>query len=207
MRRAVLLVALAALAACSSGSGKPKATDLNDQPHAGPYQGFGLVPPLPRPSFTLTDTSGKRFSFSQTAGHPTLLYFGYTHCPDVCPTTMADIAQAVAGQPAAVRSETLVVFVTTDIKRDTGRVIAAWLRHFDTDLPNKFIGLTGTQAQIDAAQAGAHVVLAEDGGQTHAADVLLYGADDYAHVKYLQSDNESDQIAHDLPLVSKEASS
>ena len=207
MRLAILIVALVGLAGCSSGGAKPKPSDLNNQPHAGPYQGFGLVPPLPRPSFTLTDTSGKRFSFSQTAGHPTLLYFGYTHCPDICPTTMADIAQAVAEQPTTVRSQTQVVFVTTDVKRDTARVIAAWLRHFDTDLPNKFVGLTGTQAQIDAAQAAAHVVLAEDGGQTHAADVLLYGADDYAHVKYLQSDNESDQIAHDLPLVSKEASS
>jgi protein SCO1 len=207
MRRAVLLVALVVLAGCSSSGGKAKPSDLNNQPHVGQYQGFGLVPPLPRPSFTLTDTDGKRFSFSQTAGHPTLLYFGYTHCPDICPTTMADIAQAVAEQPAAVRSQTRVVFVTTDVKRDTGKVIAAWLRHFDTDLPHKFVGLTGTQAQVDAAQAAAHVVLAEDGGQTHAADVLLYGADDYAHVKYLQSDNESDQIAHDLPLVSKEASS
>lgn len=206
MRRAVLLLALVALAGCSSASGKPKASDLNNQPHVGQYQGFGLVPPLPRPSFTLTDTSGKRFSFSQTTGHATLLYFGYTHCPDICPTTMADIAQAVAKQPAAVRAQTRVVFVTTDVKRDTSRVIAAWLRRFDTGLP-AFIGLTGTQAQIDAAQAAAHVVLAQDGGETHAADVLLYGADDYAHVKYLQSDNESDQIAHDLPLVSKEASS
>jgi protein SCO1 len=207
MRRAALLVALVVLAGCSSGGGRPKPSDLKNQPQVGQYQGFGLVPPLPRPSFTLTDTSGKPFSFSQTAGHPTLVYFGYTHCPDICPTTMADIAQAVAEQPSALRSQTRVVFVTTDAKRDTSRVIAAWLQHFDTDLPNKFIGLTGTQAQIDAAQAAAHVVLAEDGGQTHAADVLLYGADDYAHVKYLQSDNESDQIAHDLPLVSKEASS
>jgi len=105
------------------------------------------------------------------------------------------------------RAKTAVVFVTTDVKHDTGSVIAAWLRHFDTALPNPFIGLTGTQGQIDAAQAAAHVMLAEDGGQTHATDVLLYGADDYAHVKYQQSDNEADQIAHDLPLVAKETSS
>jgi protein SCO1 len=202
-RIALLVVALGVLAGCSSsgGAGKPTMAELNDQPKVGQYQGFGLQPPLPRPSFTLTDTSGKPFSFSQTAGRPTLLYFGYTHCPDVCPTTMADIAQAVAGVPAAVRAKTDVVFVTTDVKHDTGPVIAAWLRHFDTALPNRFIGLTGSQGQIDAAQAAAHVVLAEDGGQTHAADVLLYGADDYAHVKYLQSDNEADQIAHDLPLI------
>lgn len=208
MRRLALLAvpAIVVLAACSSGGGKPKATDLNNQPRVGQYQGFGLQPPLPRPSFTLTSTTGKPYSFSQTAGRPTLLYFGYTHCPDVCPTTMADIAQAVSSVPAAVRAKTEVVFVTTDVKRDTGPVIAAWLRHFDDGLPNRFVGLTGSQGQIDAAQAAAHVTLAEDGGQTHAADVLLYGADDYAHVKYLQSDNEADQIAHDLPLVAKEAS-
>jgi protein SCO1/2 len=192
------------LAGCSSSAGgQPGPSDLNNQPSVGPYQGFGLVPPLPRPSFTLTDTDGKRFSFSRTGGRPTLLYFGYTHCPDVCPTTMADIAQAVSEAPPAVRARTDVVFVTTDVRRDTRAAIAAWLRHFDTALPNRFIGLTGTQAQVDAAQAAAHVELAEDGGQTHAADVLLYGADDYAHVKYLQSDNEADQIAHDLPLIAR----
>ena len=203
MKRALALVGALGLAlvGCSSGHGKPQPSDLNDQLKVGKYQGAGLDPPRPRPSFTLTDTSGKPFSFSSTAKHPTLLYFGYTNCPDVCPTTMADIAQAVGELPTALRAKTQVAFVTTDVKHDTGPVIAAWLRHFDTALPNRFIGLTGSQGQIDAAQAAAHVVLAEDGGQTHAADVLLYGADDYAHVKYLQSDNEADQIAHDLPLV------
>lgn len=194
-------LALAVLAACSSGSGSPKRSELNDNPKVGPYDGFGLVPPQPRPSFTLTDTAGKPFSFSQTAGRPTLLYFGYTRCPDVCPTTMADIAQGLQGVPAKIRQAAYVVFVTTDVKHDTGPVIAAWLRHFDPGLPRRFVGLTGSQAQIDAAQAAAHVQLAEDDGQLHAADVVLYGADDYAHVKYLQSDNESDQISHDLRLV------
>lgn len=204
MKRLLGLIAVlgVVLAACSSGPGKPTPSGLNDLRQVGPYQGAGLDPALPRPSFTLTDTSGKPYSFSSTAKHPTLLYFGYTHCPDICPTTMADIAQAVGEVPAAVRAKTQVVFVTTDVKHDTAPVIAAWLRHFDTGLPNRFVGLTGTQGQIDAAQAVAHVFLAEDGGQSHATDVLLYGADDYAHVKYLQSDNEADQIAHDLPLVS-----
>jgi protein SCO1 len=196
-------LALTILAACSSGSGSPKRSELNDNPKVGRYQGFGLVPPQPRPSFTLTDTDGKRFSFSQTAGRPTLLYFGYTRCPDVCPTTMADVAQALQAVPTKIRQATYVVFVTTDVKHDTGPVIAAWLRHFDPGLPRQFVGLTGSQAQIDAAQASAHVQLAEDDGQLHAADVVLYGADDYAHVKYLQSDNESDQISHDLQLVAE----
>lgn len=205
-RRLAAVVAAVAVvaAACSSGAAAPQPSELHDKPTGGRYQGFGLVPPQPRPSFTLTDTSGKSYAFGRaTAGKPTLLYFGYTHCPDVCPTTMADIGQALRTVPSDVQRRTQVVFVTTDVKRDTGPVMAAWLAHFDTDLPNRFVGLTGTQAQIDAAQAAAHVQLAEDEGQQHSAEVLLYGSDDYARVQYLQSTNEADQIGHDLPLVAK----
>jgi protein SCO1 len=205
-RRLAAVVAAVAVvaAACSSGAAAPQPSELHDKPTGGRYQGFGLVPPQPRPSFTLTDTSGKSYAFGRaTAGKPTLLYFGYTHCPDVCPTTMADIGQALRTVPSDIQRRTQVVFVTTDVKRDTGPVMAAWLAHFDTDLPNRFVGLTGTQAQIDAAQAAAHVQLAEDEGQQHAAEVLLYGSDDYARVQYLQSTNEADQIGHDLPLVAK----
>jgi protein SCO1/2 len=202
---AAVLAAVALLAvACSSGAAAPQPSELNDKPTGGVYHGFGLIPPQPRPSFTLTDASGKGYAFGRaTAGKPTLLYFGYTHCPDVCPTTMADIGQALRMLPTDIQRRTQVVFVTTDVKRDTGPVMAAWLAHFDTDLPNRFVGLTGTQAQIDAAQAAAHVQLAEDEGQQHSAQVLLYGSDDYARVQYLQSTNEADQIVHDLPLVAK----
>jgi protein SCO1 len=102
-----------------------------------------------------------------------------------------------------VRNQTYVVFVTTDVKRDTGPVIADWLHTFSRVAPSRFIGLRGSQAQINAAQAAAHVMLAEDDGQTHSAQVLLYGADDYARVSYAQADNEADEIAHDLPLVAR----
>ena len=201
---AALAAAVLLLAACSS-SGKPAASDLNDQTTASSgFQGFGLVPPQPRPAFTLTDTSGQPYAFgTRTAGHPTLLYFGYTQCPDVCPTTMLDVRNALLGVPADVRSRVQVVFVTTDVANDTGPVIADWLRKFDPSLPTPFVGLYGTQVQVDTAQAAAHVQLAEDDGKQHAANVLLYGADDYARVQYLQNTNEAQQIAHDLPLVSK----
>jgi protein SCO1/2 len=198
---ALALAATALVAGCSSGKAASTPSDLNDNP-ASKYMGAGLLPPQPRPSFTLTDTQGKPYSFGvETAGKPTLLYFGYTHCPDVCPETMADIALALKPLSAAQRAKVQVVFVTTDVKQDTGPVIQAWLSNFDKGATNPFVGLYGTQAQIDAAQASAHVMLAEDQGQQHAANVLLYGSDDYAHVEYLQSTNESDQMAHDLPLV------
>jgi protein SCO1/2 len=204
-RLVVPLVALALFAvACSSSSHpSPKGSQLVDQQGtANGFQGVGVTPPQPRPSFQLTDTSGKAFSFAQaTNGHPTLLYFGYTNCPDVCPTTMFDIGSALRALPAALQQKTYVVFVTTDVKHDTGKVIAKWLSNFDSGTAAQFVGLTGTQDQIDAAQAAAHIQLATDDGATHAANVLLFGADNYARVTYLQSTNEQQQIAHDLPMV------
>lgn len=207
MKRLVLaLLAVAALlmAGCSSSHPSAKPSQLNDNTGAGPYLGTGLVPPQPRPSFTLTDTAGASFSFAtRTAGHPTLLYFGYTQCPDVCPETFADVHQAVATLPASLQKQVYVVFVTTDVKHDTAAVIKQWLSNFDTGVGATFVGLRGTQAQIDAAQAAARIPLAEDGGQTHSAQVLLYGSDDYARVTFLQSNNEVQAMAHDLPLVAR----
>jgi protein SCO1/2 len=206
----VFVVAVLALAGCSSShssspSSAPSASALNDQSGGGPYQGIGLTPPQPRPAFTLTDTAGRPFSFgTATAGHPTLLYFGYTNCPDICPETFANIALALQKVPTALQASVDVVFVTTDIKRDTGPAIAQWLGHFSAGQVAHFIGLRGTQAQIDVAQAAAHVTLAQDAGQTHSAEVLLYGADNYARVSYAYNGaSEQTEIAHDLPLVAK----
>ena len=209
MRRvvaAVLAVGVLVLAGCSSSkpSSSSKGSELNDRTgtSAGGFDGLGLNPAQPRPSFTLTDTTGKPFAFAQrTAGHPTLLYFGYTQCPDVCPETMADIGLALKAIPAAIQKKTFVVFVSTDVKHDTGPVIAQWLTNFAPNSSATFVGLRGTQAQIDAAQTAAHITVAEDGGQTHSALVLLFGADDYARVAYTQSTTEQQQMTHDLPLV------
>lgn len=208
IRRLVLgLAALALVAGCSSGSPQPKGSDLVGQKQSGPYLGAGLVPPQPRPSFTLTDTSGRPFAFgTATAKHPTFLYFGYTNCPDVCPETMADIRIALTKVPAAVAASTRVVFVSTDVKHDTGPVIHRWLANLSVGSKATWIGLRGTQAQVDAAQAAAHVAVAEDDGQTHSAQALLYGPDDYAHVTFLQSTQEQQQMAHDLPIVAKGSS-
>ena len=211
MRRVLLLIVACVLtvAGCSSSAKQAASatgSDLNDNVGSSTaYQGFGLTPPQPRPSFVLTDTTGASYSFGQeTAGRPTFLYFGYTHCPDVCPTTMADIGQALLSVPTALRAKTLVVFVTTDVANDTGPVIADWLKGFAIPGYAGFVGLYGTQAQVDAAQAAAHVMLATEEGKQHSAEVLLYGADDYARVSYVQSNNETALMTHDLPLVAKQ---
>jgi protein SCO1 len=207
----VLAVALLAAGCSSSGapsggsSGRP--SELIDNPRVGPYEGFGLQPPRPRPAFTLTDTVGKPYPFAtKTHGRTTMLFFGYTHCPDICPATMADIGAAVRIQPAAVQRKVTVVFVSTDVKRDTGPVIARWLRNFSPGTQARFVGLRGTQAQLDAAQAAAHITIAEDGGSTHSTQVLLYGPDDYAHDSFIYDNTqEQKQMAHDLPLVARGA--
>jgi protein SCO1/2 len=198
------------LAGCgSSGSGSPSPRPsalVGGQQHSGPYQGMGIDPARPRPNFTLTDTDGKPFAFgTRTAGHPTLLFFGYTNCPDVCPTTMADVGNALREVPAGLQKQTYVVFVSTDVQRDTAAVLARWLKNFDYGTDATFVGLRGTQDQVDAAQAASGIFLAEDAGQTHSTQVLLYGPDDYARLSYVYTGNgdEAAQIAHDLPLVAK----
>jgi protein SCO1/2 len=185
-------------AASGSGSSGPPASVSGA---AKKYAGVNLATPYRRPTFTLTDQTGKPFDLrAATAGVPTLLFFGYTRCPDVCPTTMADIAVALRGVDKALATQARVVFVTTDPGHDTPAVLAQYLHRFDADLPQKFIGLTGAQARIDAAQSSAGVPQAEDGGKTHSALLLLYGRDDAAHVAFDQGNTPRD-IAADLKRV------
>jgi len=165
------------------------------------YAGLDLAEPYRRPSFTLTDTTGAPYDFAtETAGRPTLLFFGYTDCPDVCPTTMADVAVALRGLEPAVAEQVQVVFVTTDPATDSAPVLGEYLDRFDADLPRPFIGLTGHQETIDQAQLAAGVPLAEDRGRLHSSLLLLYGSDDAAHVAF-DAGNTSRDIAQDLAVV------
>jgi protein SCO1/2 len=217
-RLAVLLAAGLLLAGCG-GSGGSSDTQVSQagSAHAhsapasvrgddgGTYAGIDLDPAYQRPTFTLTDASGAAYDFTTaTKGRPTLLFFGYTHCPDVCPTTMADIAVALRNLDPTVAAQVQVVFVTTDPARDTPAVLGEYLHRFDADLPTQFIGLTGDQPTLDQAQLSAGVPLAEDGGQTHSALLLLYGADDEAHVAF-DAGNTPKDIAADLEKVAADS--
>jgi protein SCO1/2 len=165
------------------------------------YAGLDLAEPYRRPTFTLTDTAGGAYDFrAATDGRPTLLFFGYTRCPDVCPTTMADVAVALRGLDPKVAEKVQVVFVTTDPAYDTPHVLAEYLGRFDADLPVRFVGLTGSQDLIDKAQLSAGVPLAEEDGRLHSSLLLLYGADDEAPVAF-DTGNTPQDIAGDLRLV------
>jgi protein SCO1/2 len=211
---ALLLAAGVALAGCggSADAGDTADTSRGHDHSAGDapalvegpadrFAGLDLAEPYRRPSFTLTDTAGAGYDFrARTAGRPTLLFFGYTNCPDICPTTMADVAVALRGLEPAVAEQVEVVFVTTDPAFDTPEVLGEYLGRFDADLPRRFVGLTGDQETIDQAQLSAGVPLAEDQGRLHSSLLLLYGTDDEADVAF-DAGNTSRDIAADLSAV------
>ncbi|MEW2287945.1 SCO family protein [Streptomyces sp. NPDC047841] len=150
---AVLLAAATlTLSACGSDDGgKPPVTVVSGGSAAGKAATV-LDQPFDKPDLVLTDTHGQKYDLRKaTQGHPTLLYFGYTHCPDICPTTMSNIAVAKKALPKAEQNDLRVVFVTTDPGRDTPAELGRWLKGIDP----QFIGLTGDFAKI---QAGARSV-------------------------------------------------
>jgi protein SCO1 len=172
------------------------------------YRGGLVTPPLPKPSFSLTTTSGDKFDFrSKTDGYVTLLFFGYTSCPDVCPLHMSNIGTALKKMPSNLADQVKLVFVTTDPARDSGRVLRSWLDHFD----KSFIGLTGTEAEIAAAQLAAGLPPAKksalpngDYGVAHSSIVLAYSKDNLAHLIYPDGMSQQDW-AHDLPRLVTES--
>lgn len=154
---ATALLAAALLAGCASGG----PTAAPDPTASLAFHGVEPDPVPARPSFTLTTTEGKRFDFlAETKGRPTLMYFGYTNCPDECITAMADVAAALRRAPADLKDDVRVVFITTDPKRDTPQKLRTWLDQFSTE----FVALLGTEAELKAAQTAAGVRPAEQEG-------------------------------------------
>ncbi len=140
----VLVAGALVLTACSPSKKQP--TD----PNRISILGTAPVTPLPKVEFTMMDTQGHPFDFrKETDGKITLLYFGYTFCPDVCPLQMATLSAAMKELTPAVRKKIRVVFVTVDPQRDTPERLSHWLHSFDTT----FIGVRGTLKQVDKALA------------------------------------------------------
>ncbi|MFI8517381.1 SCO family protein [Streptomyces sp. NPDC085481] len=183
------------VAQVSGGSDNTKAATVLDRPFA-------------KPALVLTDTQGRKFDLrEQTKGKPTLLYFGYTHCPDVCPLTMSNIAIARKQLPKADQDKLQVVFVTTDPERDTSAELGKWLPAAGDP---SFTGLTGDFKTI---QAGARAIgigidppkKEKDGSvvSMHGAQVIAFSpTSDQGYVLYGE-DTTADQYAADLPKLIK----
>jgi protein SCO1 len=193
----IALLLLAVTIACGKGTERTIS--------ASGFVGSEMPDPLATPDLTFTDSHGKPFPLrAATTGKVTLLMVGYTHCPDVCPVHLANLAAVLGKMPDEIQSKVQVVFVTTDPARDTPAVLDAFVRTFDPS----FIGLTGTDQALAAVQRS--LLLGEayenpkknDGSYTvgHASAVIAFTADGKARVRYPFGTRQADW-AHDLPLL------
>jgi protein SCO1/2 len=168
------------------------------------YRGRVVSPPVAKPGIVLTDTGGQRYDFrTRTADKVTLLFFGYTHCPDECPLTMSETAAALRDLTPAQQARIQVVFVTVDPARDTGPVLRRWLDQFNP----AFVGLTGTLDAIAAAANAADIpvgrpVRQPNGSYTldHGTEMLAFTPDNRAHLAFFPSTAPA-AMAHDLELL------
>jgi len=176
-----------------------------DGGRVGELRGTPMHTPIPKPDLVLTDTEGRRFSLrDETEGQVTLVFFGYTHCPDVCPIQMATLGAAFGDLSPELRSRIEVIFVSTDPERDTPERLRSWLDGFD----KAFVGLRGSIEQINEALSsmmlpGVAMMPAESHGEPvigHPAAVLAFGPDGLARIRYGFGVRRSDW-SHDLPLL------
>ncbi|MEU6220557.1 SCO family protein [Streptomyces sp. NPDC047022] len=210
---ALLASATLALSACGSGGNGDKPVVSVSAENGAGKAGTVLDPPFTKPDLVLTDTHGKKYDLrAETKGRPTLIYFGYTHCPDVCPLTMNNLAVAKkevdkSTQLTQAQKDSLrIVFVTTDPERDTPSSLGTWLKQIDPDV----IGLTGdfTKIQAGARSLGISIEAPrkeKDGKivSTHGSQVIAFSPkNDGGYVLYTQSATVDD-YTKDLPKIIK----
>ena len=132
------------------------------------FAGTLLDPPNPISDFELKTTTGQPFRLSDQAGDITLVYFGYTFCPDVCPLTLADVKTALKDLEGD-RDRIHVVFISVDPERDTPEILERYLAAFDPT----FIGLTDSPENIEIAKAAFGVFSEKVEATGSAADYLV----------------------------------
>jgi len=157
---------------------------------------------MPKLSFQLTDDAGQAVTAANYRGKIVMLYFGYSHCPDVCPLTLAKLSTALhtlGKQADYVR----ILFVSVDPKRDTPKVLHPYVRAFSPQM----VGLTGSRQQIQAITKRYRVVYTygkpEASGNyvvTHSAAIYIFDARGQVRLLGTQTDPIGDFV-HDLRLL------
>ena len=162
MSKSTWLLVLLALVAAAGGVWVAKRTgDQAPQLTSGTW----LPQPRPVPEVSLIDQSGKPFTTQSLEGHPTLMFFGFTHCPDVCPTTLARLAQVVK---VANVPDLKVLLVSVDPERDTPQLLEHYVHAFSPD----FGGVTGKPEEIQrlAKEFGVAIAKVDLGGGEYTVD-------------------------------------
>ena len=155
--------------------------------------------------WTLTDHHGQPASIERFKDKATLVFFGFTQCPDVCPASLSEVNNALT-QLGDQAKDVQVLMITVDPERDSPEVLQAYLEAFSDGVPTEFLGLTGSPEQIKAAAQAFRAYYAKvptaDGSYTmdHSASYYLFDADGQARV--LASNQAGpDALAHDLKLL------
>ncbi|MDX6320836.1 MAG: hypothetical protein QOF52_694 [Propionibacteriaceae bacterium] len=206
LRRFRVAVVLSVLMVAALGCTAPTNQNAVVRQEADPsgFHGAALPNPYVMPDTALTDTSGRSFNLRSSPSKPvTLVFFGYTNCPDVCIAVLSDVALALKRMDAAARDQIQMVFVTTDPKRDTERRIRAYLDRFDPS----FIGLTGDLTTIK--RVGERVGVEIEGMRKlpsggyevgHGAQVIGFDRQREGVVLWTQSTPIAD-LMHDFELL------
>ncbi|WP_249362076.1 SCO family protein [Halomonas sp. ATBC28] len=160
---------------------------------------------MPALDFDLVNEDGVEVDETLYEGKATLLYFGYTHCPDVCPITLAKMATALRRLDADVRDQIQVLFISVDPSRDTPEVMQLYTEAFGPE----FIGLTGERADIDAVANRYRVTYDYDEPDahgnytvTHTSAVFAFDPQGDAHFMIRDSDTLESIVADLKQLVS-----
>ena len=171
---------------------------------AAPWNGTAIEPPIPLRDFTLRSAAGE-FSPGAQQGNLVVLFFGYTHCPDACPTTLAKLAKVRRRLPDDVARDVQVVLVTVDPERDTPERLAQYVTQFDSS----FTGVTGSRAEIEAIartygihQAQAHGVSGEHGMIDHTTHTLVLDRTGALALLW-SADVTAEQMAQDLKRLAR----
>ena len=171
------------------------------------YLGTTYVEPYPLASeFELARDDGSVFKLSEMRGNIVLLFFGYTSCPDVCPTTLAELNQALKNLGERDANRVRVVFITVDPERDTPARTQEYVNHFNP----KFIGLSGGEDELSKVWSDYGVFRETVEGASavgylvnHTARVTLIDGNGNLRISF-GFDMPVDDIVHDLKMVLKE---
>jgi len=174
-------------------------------PKTDTFRGTLYDPALPAPEIELTQGNGSSFRLSEMRGRVVLLFFGYTSCPDVCPTTLSDLHR-VMGELGSNADQVQVVFATVDPNRDTPEKLQEYVSIFDPS----FIGLSGSMDEMEKVWADYGVYREEEqlpNSATgylvnHTARVNVIDRDGNLHFSYSFGTPVED-IVHDLKILFK----
>lgn len=169
------LAAVLLTAACAGGEANGPASGAAEVRTTGgsQWRGTALDDPYPLPDERFTDTAGKPFVPAEDADAPvTLVFFGYTYCPDVCNIVLANVASALRGASEETRAKTQLVFVSTDPARDTPESVREYLDRFDP----AYAGLVAPVETVEQAAESLHISYERPDGARGGDHLVQHGA-------------------------------